>query len=149
MTDPASPRTAPPLAESSHDLVAGPNDTTDGAQRPRSLAADAWQDLRRRPLFLLSVGLIAVLLVLAAVPQLFTSVDPSAGDLARSRQAPSAQAWFGYDLLGRDVYARTIHGTRVSIIVGVLATTLTVLIGGSMGLLAGFYGGWIDGVLSR
>ena len=120
-----------------------------GTGHPRSLASDAWHDLRRRPLFGISVGLIAVLLVLAAFPQLFTSADPTAGDLARSRRPPSAQAWFGYDLFGRDVYARTIYGTRVSIIVGVLATTLTVLVGGTMGILAGYYGGWIDGLLSR
>jgi oligopeptide transport system permease protein len=145
MTDPASLGTAGSLAEASHDLIA-PADSSDP---PRSLASDAWHDLRRRPLFLIAVTLIGVLLVLAAVPQLFTSADPSAGDLARSRQAPSAQAWFGYDLLGRDVYARVIYGTRVSIIVGMLATTFTVLIGGAMGLLAGFYGGWVDGLLSR
>ncbi len=117
--------------------------------RPRSLTSDAWHDLRRRPLFVISTVLIVALLVLAAVPQLFTSVDPSAGDLARSRRAPSAQAWFGYDVLGRDVYARVIYGTRVSIVVGVLATTFTVLIGGTMGMLAGYYGGWVDGAMSR
>lgn len=117
--------------------------------RPRSLTSDAWHDLRRRPLFVISMTLIVALLVLAALPQLFTSVDPSAGDLARSRRPPSAQAWFGYDVLGRDVYARVIYGTRVSIIVGLLATAFTVLIGGTMGLLAGYYGGWIDAVMSR
>jgi oligopeptide transport system permease protein len=121
----------------------------DAPDRARSLASDAWHDLRRRPLFLISTALIAFLLVLAAFPQLFTSVDPSAGDLARSRQPPSAQAWFGYDLLGRDVYARTIYGTRVSIVVGVLATTFTVLVGGTLGMLAGYYGGWIDNLVSR
>ncbi|GAA1288051.1 ABC transporter permease [Pseudonocardia aurantiaca] len=146
MSDPSALGTAGPIAEASPALVAGPADAPD---RPRSLASDAWHDLRRRPLFLISVALIAFLLLLAAFPQLFTSADPTAGDLARSRQAPSAQAWFGYDLLGRDVFARTIYGTRVSIIVGMLATTLTVLIGGSFGLLAGFYGGWIDGLVSR
>jgi len=116
---------------------------------PRSLASDAWYDLRRRPLFLISAGLIVVLLVLAAFPQLFTSVDPSAGMLSRSRQPPSAAAWFGYDVFGRDVYARTIYGTRVSILVGVLATMFTVLVGGTMGILAGYHGGWADNVLSR
>ena len=146
MSDPSALGTAGPIAEASSALVARP---IDASERPRSLASDAWHDLRRRPLFLISVALIAFLLVLAAFPQLFTSADPTAGDLARSRQAPSAQAWFGYDLLGRDVFARTIYGTRVSIIVGILATTLTVLIGGSFGLLAGFYGGWIDGLVSR
>jgi oligopeptide transport system permease protein len=121
----------------------------DAQERTRSLASDAWHDLRRRPLFLISVALIAILLVLAAFPQLFTSADPNAGDLARSRQAPSGQAWFGYDLLGRDVYARTIYGTRVSIVVGVLATTFTVLLGGTLGMLAGYHGGWVDTLVSR
>jgi oligopeptide transport system permease protein len=116
---------------------------------PRSLASDAWYDLRRRPLFLLSVGLIVVLLVLAVAPGLFTVVDPNAADLGRSRQEPSAQAWFGYDLQGRDIYARTIYGTRVSIVVGVLATSITVLIGATMGIVAGYLGGRVDAVASR
>lgn len=128
---------------------ASPPASGDAPDRARSLASDAWHDLRRRPLFLISVALIAFLLVLSAFPQLFTSADPSAGDLARSRQAPSAQAWFGYDLLGRDVYARTIYGTRVSIVVGVLATTFTVLLGGTLGMLAGYHGGWLDNLVSR
>ena len=126
-----------------------PQTTADTGGKPRSLASDAWHDLRRRPLFLISTALIAVLLVLAAFPQLFTSVDPSAGVLSRSRRSPSAEAWFGYDIFGRDVYARTIYGTRVSILVGVLATTFTVLVGGTMGILAGYYGGWLDNLLSR
>lgn len=146
MSDPSALGTAGPIAEASPGLSTGPADAPD---HPRSLASDAWHDLRRRPLFLVSVALIAVLLVLAAFPQLFTSVDPTAGDLARSRQGPSAQAWFGYDLLGRDVFARTIYGTRVSIVVGMLATTFTVLIGGTLGLLAGYYGGWVDNLVSR
>jgi oligopeptide transport system permease protein len=120
-----------------------------GPDRARSLASDAWHDLRRRPLFLIAMTLIAFLLVLSAFPQLFTSVDPTVGDLARSRQPPSAQAWFGYDLLGRDVFARTVYGTRVSIVVGVLATTFTVLIGGALGMFAGYYGGWLDSLVSR
>lgn len=146
MTDPQAASTGAVAAEGT---ALGTTRAREDTGRPRSLASDAWYDLRRRPLFIISVGLIAVLLVLAAFPQLFTSADPSAGELSRSRQPPSAQAWFGYDLLGRDVYARTIYGTRVSIVVGVLATSITVLVGGTMGILAGYYGGWVDGLLSR
>lgn len=144
MTDPQALATAGPVAEASPALGAGPS-----TGRARSLSSDAWHDLRRRPLFLVSAALIAVLLVMSAFPQLFTSVDPNVGELARARRAPSSEAVFGYDALGRDVYARVIYGTRVSIIVGVLATTLTVLIGGTFGIVAGFYGGWVDAVLSR
>ncbi|MGH3916093.1 MAG: ABC transporter permease, partial [Pseudonocardiaceae bacterium] len=105
--------------------------------------------LRRRPLFWVAVSLIAVLLVLAVAPELFTSVDPNATNLARSREGPSAQAWFGYDLQGGDIYARTIYGTRVSIIVGVLATAITVAIGATLGIVAGYLGGRVDAVASR
>lgn len=142
-----------PQTATSGGLTARPEatqpDTTVETGRPRSLASDAWHDLRRRPLFIVSAVLIAILLVIAAFPWLFTQVDPSAGLLARSRQGPSPEAIFGYDALGRDVYARAIYGARVSIVVGVLATTLAVLIGGVLGLLAGFAGGSTDALLSR
>lgn len=140
MTDPTTATADKPVATAGRAEVSA---------RTRSLSGDAWHDLRRRPLFLVAAGLIAFLLVMAAFPQLFTSVDPTAGDLSRARQDPSAQAWFGYDHLGRDVYARTVHGTRVSIVVGVLATTAVVLVGSVMGLIAGFAGGWVDSLLAR
>ncbi|MEQ3551574.1 ABC transporter permease [Pseudonocardia nematodicida] len=138
-----------PTTATSDKPVGTPEAAQAAVTRARSLGADAWYDLRRRPLFLVAATLIGALLVLAAFPQLFTSVDPTVGDLSRARQDPSAEAWFGYDHLGRDVYARTIYGTRVSIIVGVLATTLVVLAGAVMGLIAGFVGGWVDSLLAR
>ena len=119
------------------------------AERVGGLWSDAWRDLRRNPLFLLSAAIIVVILLIAAFPGLFTSEDPSAGDLSRSNQAPSAQAWFGYDLQGYDVYARTIYGARASIIVGVLSTLGTTIVGMVAGMLAAYYGRWIDAILSR
>src|SRR5690606_17235052 len=74
--------------------------------KPRGLWADAWYELRRRPMFLVSMGIIAVLVVMALFPQLFTSVDPNVQDLSKARHGPSAEAWFGYDTLGRDIHAR-------------------------------------------
>ncbi|MDQ1657173.1 MAG: oligopeptide transport system permease protein, partial [Cryptosporangiaceae bacterium] len=62
---------------------------------------------------------------------------------------PSADAWFGRDRQGFDVYARAIYGTRISLIVGILATLGTTLVGGFVGILTGYYGGWLDSVLSR
>ncbi len=119
------------------------------ARKPQGLWGDAWQELRRRPLFLIATTIIAVLLVIAVFPQLFTSVDPAAQTLGKARDAPSADAWFGYDNLGRDLYSRAIYGTRASILVGFLATSFTVLIGSVVGLLSGYYGGLIDNLLSR
>src|SRR2546430_3664703 len=117
--------------------------------KPRSLWSDAWHDLRHRPIFIISMVLILFLLVMALFPGLFTSVDPNHQDLAHTREAPSAHAWFGYDVQGRDIFARTIYGTRWSILVGVSSSLLTVLLGGTVGILAGYLGGWLDAVVSR
>jgi oligopeptide transport system permease protein len=115
----------------------------------RSLGLDAWRDLRRNPVFIVSVVIVAIFLIMAIWPSLFTDVDPYKGDLQASRLPPSREHWFGTDVQGRDVYARTIYGARASIAVGVLTTLVTVVFGAFLGVLAGFYGRWTDSVLSR
>lgn len=117
--------------------------------KPRGLWGDAWYELRHRPMFLVASAIIAFLLLMSLFPQLFTSVDPAHKDLYLVREEPSARAWFGYDVQGRDIFARVVYGTRVTIAVGLLSTALTVLVGSVVGLLAGYYGGWLDGLLSR
>jgi len=119
------------------------------ADKPRGLLGDAWHDLRRKPMFWISATFIVLFLVMAAVPWLFTSVDPTFGELSRSRVPPSADAWFGYDVQGRDVYARVIYGAQASIMVAVLSTLGTALLGGLVGVIAGYRGGWFDSLLSR
>ncbi|GAB3139783.1 ABC transporter permease [Micromonospora sonneratiae] len=117
--------------------------------KPRGLLGDAWYDLRRKPLFWIAAAFILFFLAMAAFPSLFASADPTHGLLERSRGNPSGDAWFGYDVQGREVYARVIHGARASIIVAVLSTVGTILIGGAMGMIAGYRGGWVDAILSR
>lgn len=128
---------------------AAPHVPDQAPERVGSLWSDAWRDLRRKPLFIVASVIILAMVVIAVRPQLFTSVDPTVGDLSRSNQSPSSSAWFGYDLQGYDVYARTLHGARYSIIVGVLATLGTTLIGMAVGMLAAYYGGVLDSLLSR
>lgn len=121
-------------------------------EKPRGLLGDAWYDLRHKPLFWISAGFIVLFLVMAAFPWLFTSaspVQPVGSGLSRSLEGPSGDAWFGTDIQGRDIFARTIYGARASIIVAVAATLGTVLIGSATGVLAGFRGGWVDALLSR
>ncbi|GAA1836675.1 ABC transporter permease [Microlunatus capsulatus] len=121
-----------------------------GAVRGRSLWASAWGELRRNPLFWVAAALILVFVVMAVVPQVFTSTDPTSADLNRAREKPSlGGGLFGYDSQGYDVYARTIHGARASILVGVLSTLATTLLGGAVGLVAGYRGGWLDALLQR
>jgi oligopeptide transport system permease protein len=119
------------------------------SENARSLWSDAWRELRRNPLFWVAATLIVIFVLMAAFPQLFTRTDPTFADLARSREKPSAHAWFGMDTQGYDVYARTIYGARSSILVGVLTTALTMVVGSIVGIIAGFVGGWLDAVLSR
>ena len=82
-------------------------------------------------------------------PSLFTGADPGYANPDQSLLGPSVAHWFGTDLQGHDIYARTIYGARASITVGLGATLLVFIIGGALGALAGFYGGWIDAVVSR
>lgn len=114
-----------------------------------SLWRDAWDVLKRNPMFWFSAFLIVVFTLMAIFPQLFTSKDPGYCPLDRARLGPNPDAWFGYDLQGCDVYARTIYGARSSILVGVLTTTFALIVGVSLGVIAGYAGKWLDATLSR
>ncbi|SDO63741.1 oligopeptide transport system permease protein [Pedococcus dokdonensis] len=120
-----------------------------GQDEARSLSSDAWRSLKKNPIFWFSAVLIVVFVLMAALPSLFTNVDPNAAILKEARAKPSGDAWFGRDIQGYDIYSRTIYGARASILVGVFASIATVLIGGALGVIAGYYGGWLDAVVSR
>jgi oligopeptide transport system permease protein len=117
--------------------------------RVRSLGGDAWRALRRNPVFWISILIVTTLLAMAVAPRLFTGVDPNDCDLARSLRGPGRGAWFGYDFQGCDVYARSVSGARASIEVGVLATAFAGFLAFTTGMPAGYFGGWIDALLSR
>ena len=115
----------------------------------RSLASDAWRSLKKNWVFWFSVILIAIFVLMAIWPSLFTNVSPNNAVLAQAREKPSGDAWFGRDIQGYDIYSRTIYGARASILVGVFTSIFTVLLGSFLGMLAGFNGGWLDAVVSR
>jgi oligopeptide transport system permease protein len=110
---------------------------------------DTWRALSRRPQFVVSAVLIGLVVVIAVFPWLFTAADPGYANPDQSLLGPSAAHWFGTDLQGHDIYARTIYGARASITVGLGATVLVFVVGGALGALAGFYGGWLDAIVSR
>ena len=124
-------------------------DTVDETAPPASLWHDAWRSLRVRPIFWVSAFLILLVVVVAAVPRLFTSTDPSYCDLMSSYNPPGPGHPFGFDRQGCDIYARTIYGARASVTVGLLTTIVVVVLGAVVGALAGFYGKWFDSLLSR
>ncbi|MEV0410021.1 ABC transporter permease [Streptomyces sp. NPDC050448] len=120
--------------------------------REASLWSDAMSDLRRNPVFLIGAFLVVCMLVISAFPQWFTDgspFEPTACTLQNSLKTPSADHWFGYDIQGCDVYTRTVWAARNSVIVGIVTTTLVTVVGGALGLLAGWAGGMLDSFLSR
>jgi oligopeptide transport system permease protein len=139
------------MTETAVAEVSAPNplDARGDLDEGRSLASDAWRTMRKRPMFWIAASMIVVFILMAAFPRLFTSTDPALADLSRSRELPNADAWFGRDRQGYDIYARCIYGARASILVGIFATTGVALIGGAVGIMAGYLGGASDAVLSR
>ena len=130
---------------------APPSGAPAGAERPRSLTADAWHDLRRNVVFWIAGTIVALIVLIAAAPQLFSAVDARTAtcSLGDSMRPPGPGHWFGFDKQGCDVYARVIYGARSSALVGIFSTVLAGLIALAVGLVAGFYGGWIDAWLAR
>ncbi|GAA1409797.1 peptide ABC transporter permease [Glutamicibacter uratoxydans] len=127
-------------------------DSVKAAGKPLSMWAEAWRSLRKQPLFIISGILILAVIVVAAFPHLFTSIDPTgkeACQLENSNEPGRAGHFMGFNLQGCDIYARVIFGTRASLMVGVMTTIVVIILGGAIGALAGFYGGWIDTVLAR
>jgi peptide/nickel transport system permease protein len=93
---------------------------------------------------------ILLLLLIAALPSLFAGYDPVRFQNPTNRfQAPSAEHWFGTDNLGRDVYSRVIHGTRVTLSVAFQSVFFGAIIGVALGIVAGYYGKWVDALIMR
>ncbi|MEL5959696.1 ABC transporter permease [Streptomyces sp. CLV115] len=122
---------------------------TGPAEKPRSLWSDAWRDLRRNPVFIISALIILFLVIISIWPSLIADQDPLNCDLAKAQQGSQPGHPFGFDGQGCDVYTRTVYGARNSVTVGVCATLGVTLLGGILGGLAGFFGGLSDSVLSR
>jgi ABC-type dipeptide/oligopeptide/nickel transport system permease subunit len=94
-------------------------------------------------------GVIVLLAVLAIAAPLVARHDPTGVDLVNSLQAPSGTHWFGTDLQGRDVWARLVYGARVSLTVGLISQTIALTLGVVLGLVAGYYGRWVDESVMR
>jgi len=94
-------------------------------------------------------SLLALLLVAVALLAPVIAGDPLAQDLGARLQPPSGEHLFGTDQLGRDVWSRVVHGSRISLRIGLMVVTVALVIGGLVGLLAGMFGGLVDEVAMR
>jgi peptide/nickel transport system permease protein len=125
------------------------------AQSPLQLF---WRRFRKDRVALVSLGFIALIIVIAIAAPLVVKIlglpgpnvqDPNATDAFGSPLGPSSGHPFGVDQLGRDVMSRVIYGARVSLEVGIIGTAIATVIGVVIGVLAGFFRGWTDMLLSR
>jgi ABC-type dipeptide/oligopeptide/nickel transport system permease subunit len=102
-----------------------------------------------RKIVVAGLGVLCLIVLMAIFAPLLAPHDPYAQNLSMSLKQPSSEYWLGTDMLGRDVLSRMIYGSRVSLIVGLVAVLIAGAIGMTIGLLSGFFGGWVDTVLMR
>ncbi len=119
-------------------------------ERIRTPWSEFWRKFSRQPLSI-AAGLFVLLLVfLAFFGPVITPYDPeNYFDYDLINAGPSLTHWFGVDALGRDIFSRIIAGTRISLVSGFVAVGIGAVIGTTFGLLAGYYGGWIDRITMR
>ena len=107
-----------------------------------------WLRFRRSRLAVAALGYVAIVAVIALIAPILSG-DPNAVDIAHRLQPPDAVHRLGTDDLGRDVLARVLHGARISLTVGFTATAISLIVGSTLGALAGYYGGAVDWCISR
>lgn len=115
----------------------------------RSPLRMAVRRFRRNKIAVVGATFLLFVIVIAVFAPLIASSDPNAIDLSAVRKGPSSDHWLGTDATGRDVLARLIFASRVSLMVGVLAALLSVAFGTIVGSVSGVLGGWVDTVLMR
>lgn len=119
------------------------------ARRSTFLNSPAMRRFFRNKMAILGLVIIVVLVLVAIFAPLIAPVPPAAQDLRSRLQPPSAEHLFGTDEYGRSVLSRIVYGARVSLLTGTLPVLVAGVIGTLLGLLAGYYRGWLDNVLMR
>ena len=95
-------------------------------------------------------AILAILLILAAVfAPVLAPLDPYKSTLADALKPPSSEHWFGTDKLGRDLFSRILYGSRISLTSSLLLVAIIFVVGSFLGILAGYFGGWVDAVIMR
>ena len=112
-------------------------------------AYSSWQAFRANPMALLGLAIILLLILVAAFAPLLAPQSPIAQDLAQRLQPPSTAHWLGTDELGRDIYARIVWGSRITLSIVALVVVIIGPVGLLVGTVAGYAGGWLDTVLMR
>nr|WP_218043332.1 oligopeptide ABC transporter permease [Oryzomonas sagensis] len=108
-----------------------------------------WPRLARNRFAVAGAIVVLLMLAVALLAPVIVHFGPNEINAREVLDPPSLRHWFGTDDLGRDVFSRVVYGARISLLVGFAAAGIAVLIGTVLGLVAGFYGGWVDNILMR
>src|SRR4030042_4477356 len=108
-----------------------------------------WGYFKRSRLGVGGVVIIMIIFLIAAFASFLAPYDPGKTDVSAKLKPPSSRNYLGTDQLGRDIFSRMLHGSRVSLSVGFVAVAISIFIGILVGAVAGYYGRWIDAVLMR
>lgn len=119
------------------------------AENPKARQNRAWKKMKRNRSAIAGLVIIAFFTLLAVAAPLLPLADPLATSWGAIRKAPSAAHWLGTDDIGRDVLSRMIWGAQASLMAGVVSVAIAVLLGVPFGLISGYFGGWVDQVISR
>ena len=132
-------------------LTRAPEVTLRKAPKKNSPWLEVWQRLKRNKMAMAGLFILSVIVLMALFADVIADYDTVviAQNLKDRLQGPSAQYWLGTDEFGRDIFARVIHGARVSLMVGVLSVGIAIVVGGGLGAVAGYYGGKLDNVIMR
>jgi peptide/nickel transport system permease protein len=129
-------------------VVPGNLELVAAAVQSRRERGAVWTYIRRHPTVVIGGGLLGLMLVMAIFAPWLGTTDPTALSPAHRLRWPSSEYWFGSDMLGRDVYSRTIYGARVSLMVGLSVALLATGLGLLIGLVTGF-NRWVDAIIMR
>lgn len=133
-------------------LASPTSDTPSTAATSRATAHALVKGLKRllrNPLTAAGMCVIALLLLVAAFAPWIATHNPLAQDLGAALRAPDAQHWLGTDEFGRDIFSRLVHGSRITLYVIALVTVVVGPIGLAIGVVSGYFGGWVDTVFMR
>ena len=124
---------------------------TKAAPKKRSQFEEVWRRLKKNRMAMLGLAIVVFLVVLAVCADFLFDYNEVVikQNTAIRLQGPSAEHWFGTDEFGRDILARLVHGGRISLVVGVIAVAIALVLGGTLGAISGFFGGTVDMVISR
>lgn len=126
-------------------------DNTKKTNKKRSQWVEIWRRLKKNKMAVLGLGILIVLILAALFADQLADYDTVVikQNLVERLQAPSSKHWLGTDEFGRDIFARIVHGARVSLKVGIIAVSISIIFGGILGAIAGYYGGILDNFIMR